>query len=157
MKTFLLVSMAILNGAVTMAQVTFGPYTKQYTSGAIGIVAGQTARWNIVYPTIPAPFAAQALCQAAIAIADERGNILASKDVPPLIGGNSVSLDLNADTQALPAGGRIQIHGFASTGGCSLVTTLEIVDNATQKAVVVLDGKLTYPLRPVLNQTRILQ
>src|SRR5437868_3841423 len=149
MKAFLFVSMTILSGTAAIAQIPFGLYTKQYTSGAVGLTAGQTARWNIVYPTIPAPFATQAMCPAAVAIGNEHGTILASRDVPPLIGGNSASIELNADTQALPVGGRIQIHGFASTGGCSLVTSLEIVDNATQKTVVVLGGKLTYPQPPL--------
>ena len=151
MKTFFFVAMTILSGPAAIAQLPFGLYTKQYTSGAIGLAAGQTARWNIVYPTIPAPFATQALCPASLAIANEHGTILASKDVPPLIGGNSASIELNADTQALPVGGHIQIHGFASTGGYSLVTNLEIVDNATQKTVIVLGGKVTYPLAPSLS------
>jgi hypothetical protein len=58
--------------------------------------------------------------------------------------GTLVSLDLNADTD-LAGAARTQIYGLSFTPGCQLVTTLEIIDNITQKTVVVIGSRQTYP------------
>src|ERR1700730_10782089 len=112
MRTLFLLSGSILNVAVAMAQgnVT-SPQTQQYTSGVVGITAGQTAKLNVLYPTVPAPVL-QVICSATLVIADDQGKILKSEDAQQLIAGKSVALDLNADTD-LPSGtNRVQIHAL---------------------------------------------
>ena len=67
-----------------------------------------------------------------------------SSDVTQLIGGRSVSIDLNADTD-LSGSARTEIHGLSvAPVGCNLITTLEIIDNSTQKTVLVTGSELTY-------------
>lgn len=143
MRTFLLLAM-ILNGALAVAQ-PIGFQSVQRTSGAVGVVPGQTARLNVVYPRSPAPIL-QVLCSATLAIADDQGRVLKSSTVSQLIAGKSVSLDLNADTE-LPGGVRTQIHAFSiAQTGCNLPATLEIIDNATQRTVIVIGSETTYPV-----------
>jgi hypothetical protein len=143
MRTFLLFAV-ILNGANAIAQSP-AFQNQQRTSGVVGVATGQTARLNVVYPTAPAPIL-QILCSANLVIADDQGKILGSKDAAQLIAGRSVSLDVNADTD-LQGSARTQIHGFSiAPNGCHLVTTLEIIDNATQKTVVVVGSESTYPV-----------
>ena len=142
MRTFLLFAV-ILNGALGMAQSP-AFQNQQRTSGVVGVTAGQTARLSVIYPTAPAPIL-QVLCSATLVISDDQGTIVSSKDAPQLIAGKSVSLDVNADTD-LHGSARTQIHGFSiAPNGCHLVTTLEIIDNATQKTVVVVGSELTFP------------
>jgi hypothetical protein len=141
----LLVFAVVLNGALAMAQQPPSFQNLQRTSGVVGIAPGQTARLNVLYPTAPAPIF-QTVCSASLAIADDQGKILKSNSVDQLIAGKSVSLDLNADTD-LAGATRSQIHGFSvAPTGCQLITTLEIIDNFTQKTVLVVGSDLTYPL-----------
>ena len=136
---------AILAGAYAMGQ-SLGPGFQnwQQTSGVVGSTPGQTARLNVVYPTIPAPFL-QTLCSTNLVIADDQARILKSASVNQLVGGRSASLDLNADID-LAGSARTQIHGLTvAPGGCHLVMTLEIIDNITQRTVVVVGGERTYP------------
>lgn len=143
MRTFFLLT-AILNGGLAMAQ---GPSFNnvQRTTWGVGIAAGQTARLTILYPTVPAPLL-QVLCSATLTIADDQRKNLKSITVPQISGGNSVSLDLNADTD-LAGMARTQIHGISiAANGCRLITTLEIIDNITQKTVVVVGSDQTYPI-----------
>ena len=144
MRTLILLSGSILNIAA-MAQ---GPFTslQQHTSGVVGITAGQTAKLNVLYPTVPAPIL-QVICSATLVIADDQGKILKSEDAQQLIAGKSIALDLNADTD-LPSGtNRVQIHALTLTPnpGCALIPTLEILDNSTGKTVVVVGSKVTFP------------
>jgi hypothetical protein len=133
-----------VNGALLMAQGGPSAQKQQQTSGVVGVTAGQTARLNVLYPTAPAPIL-QVLCSATLVIADDQGNILESKDVSQFIAGKSVSLDMNADTD-LAGSTRTQIHGFSiAPNGCRLLTTLEIIDNATQKTLLVVGSEATYP------------
>jgi len=137
----------ILNGALALAQSP-SFQNQQRTSGVVGITPGQTARLNVVYPTAPAPIL-QIMCSVTLAIADDQGKILKSDNVSQLIGGKSVSLDLDADTD-LPGVARTQIHGQSiAPNGCRLVATLELIDNSTQKTVLVVGSEQTYPLTPL--------
>ncbi|HTA45180.1 MAG TPA: hypothetical protein VK789_22185 [Bryobacteraceae bacterium] len=140
----LLSSIVILNAALAMAQ---GPSftNRQQTSGLVGIVAGQTARLNALYPTAPAPIL-QPLCAVTLTIVDDQGKVLKSTSTPQLVAGRNASLELNADTD-LPGSSRTEIYALAiGTQGCSLVTNLEIIDNATQKTLLVVGVPLTYPI-----------
>jgi hypothetical protein len=125
----------------------------QRTTGVVGIVAGQTARLNVIYPTIPAPVA-QVLCSVTLSIADDSGNVIKSKNVTQFIAGKSVSVDVNADTDLIGAG-RSQLHGFSiAPNGCRLVTNLEVIDNTTQKTLLVVSGEGTYPLTQAVAAQR---
>ena len=145
MRTLFLLSGSILNVAMAMAQ---GDFTspQQHSSGVVGIAEGQTAKLNVLYPTVPAPIL-QVLCTATLVIADDQGKIIKSQEAQQLIAGRSVSLDLNADTD-LPSGtSRLQIHALTLTPnpGCALIPTLEIIDNATGRTVVVIGSRVTFP------------
>ena len=59
----------ILNGGLVLAQSP-SFQNQQRTSGVVGITAGQTARLNVVYPTVPAPLL-QVMCSVILAIADD--------------------------------------------------------------------------------------
>lgn len=150
MKIYILISGLVLSAASGMAQI--GVETRQYDTGTVGINFGQTARFNVLYPTIPAPFATQVLCSATLTIADDQNNILKTQTVTQLTGGRSVSIDLNADTDIPLARGRTQIHAVvltpaAGTSGaaCNFVPTLELVDNTSGKTTIVLKGQATWP------------
>jgi hypothetical protein len=145
MRTFLIYA-AILSGTLAMAQ---SPnqflQNQQQTSGLVGVAPGQSARLNVVYPTAPAPIL-QILCSAALAISDDQGKILKTNNIAQLTAGKSFSISLNADTD-LAGNARTQIYGFSvAPVGCNLRATLEIIDNITQKTVVVVGGEPTYPV-----------
>jgi hypothetical protein len=141
MRTFLLYA-AILTGTVAMAQAQ-SFQSQQWTTGVVGLTPGLTARLNILYPRVPAPIL-QVLCSATVAIEDDQGGILKFMDIPQLVAGKSVALDLNADTD-LAGQPRTQIHANSVSPGCRLVTTLELIDNATQRTLLVVGGESTYP------------
>ena len=148
MRTLLLFA-GVLVGAIAMAQQPPSFQNLQRTSGVVGITLGQTARLNVLYPTAPAPIL-QRICSATLAIADDRGNVLKSATVAQLIASKSVSVDLNADSDLM--GARTQIHGLSvAPTGCQLLTTLEIIDNSTQKTIVVMGSESTWP-PPVSSQ-----
>ena len=139
----------ILTAVVAMAQQAPSFENQQRTSGVVGITSGQTARLNVLYPIAPAPIL-QRICSVSLAIADNQGTILKSNAVASLTAGKSVSLDLNADSDL--AGARTQIHGLTvAPTGCQLIATLEVIDNSTQKTIVVIGSELTYPV-PVFSQ-----
>ena len=141
----LLTSILIMNGALATAQVAPSFQNQQQTSGVVGVTGGQTARLSVLYPTAPAPIL-QVLCAATLVIADDQGKVLKSMDVSQLVAGKSVSVDLNADTD-LAGVARTEIHGFSiAPNGCHLLATLEIIDNATQKTLLVVGSKTTYPV-----------
>jgi hypothetical protein len=140
----LLVYAAILNGAVALAQSpTPSLQNQQQTAGLVGVTAGQTAQLNVVYPTAPAPIL-QPLCSATLTIADNQGKVLKTGNIAQLTPGKSFSIDVNADTDlATP---RTDLYGFSvAPAGCRLLATLEITDNATQKTVVIIQSRTTYP------------
>jgi len=47
-----------LNGTIALAQST-PVQNRQLSSRVVGIAPGQTARWNVLYPTAPALFCSQ--------------------------------------------------------------------------------------------------
>jgi len=138
----LLLYAAFLSGTVVIAQTN--PFQNvQRSTGVVSVASGQSARLNIVYPTVPAPLLL-VTCNAIMTVEDEDGGVLASKSVQQLIAGKSVSLDFNVDST--PHVGSIKIHGFSiTTTGCHLLTTLEVIDNATQKTVLVVPSEVSYP------------
>ena len=147
MKLPLFLSCAvILDGALAIAQTPVTAH-QQMTSGVVGITAGQTARINVLYPTAPAPIL-QPLCSVTLNIADDQGKILKTVNVSQFVAGKSISLDLNADTD-LTGISRTEIHGFSvAPTGCNFTGTLELIDNITQKTVLVIGSRQTYPAVP---------
>jgi hypothetical protein len=144
MKKYLLLSSAvILNGVLAIAQQP-GFDNEQRTSEIVGVATGQTARWNVLYPTVPAPVL-QPVCSVVLNIADADGNILKTITVSQFTAGKSASLDLNADTD-LTGRPRAEIHAYGvAPSGCKFMATLELIDNTTQKTVLVAGSKQTYP------------
>jgi hypothetical protein len=142
MRTFW--SCGVLLGAAVLAQAQ-SFQSQQQTTGVVGITVGQTARLNALYPTVPAPVLLR-LCSVTLVIKDDQGGLVGtSKDFSQLAAGKSVSIDVSGDTD-LSGAPRKQIYGAAiAPNGCHLVTTLEIIDNASQKTVLVVGGEPTFP------------
>ena len=145
MKKYLFISGAVILNGVAVAQQPSSD-NQQLTSGIVGIVAGQTARWNVVYPVAPAPIL-QEVCSVTLSIVDDQGDVLKTTSVSEFVAGKSVSLDVNADTD-LAGKPRTEIHAL-SIGhlGCNFTASLELIDNITQKTVLVVGSKQTYPVR----------
>ncbi len=149
MKTLVFLSAIAFSAFSAMAQI--GVNTRQYDTGTVGLAPGQTARLNVLYPTIPAPLGAQILCSATLSVIATDRNGTVKSDSVQLAGGKTASVSLNADTD-LPAGsGPVQVRavvltpGLSATGAaCSVVPTLEILDNVSNKTTVVLKGEVTF-------------
>jgi hypothetical protein len=143
-KTLLTLSFAVIATSGLAAAQSPLTQLERVTSGVVGITPGQTARFNLLYPTVPAPIL-QILCSATLVFADDQGKALKMTTVSQIIAGRSVSLDLNADTD-LAGSPRTQVHAI-STGpsGCAFTGTLEVIDNNTQKTVLVVAARKTYP------------
>ena len=148
MEKYLFISCAMfLNGVLAHAQAT-AAQNQQLTSGVVGITAGQTARWNVLYPTSPDPIL-QPICSVDLTIADDQGNILKTTNVSQFTGGKITSLAVNGDTD-LTGRSRVEIYAMSvAPVGCNFIGTLELIDNTTQRTVVVAGSKQTHPaLRP---------
>jgi len=148
MKRFSLLATLVFGAMVARAQGDFIP-AQQHSSSVVGIVSGQTARLNVLYPSIPAPML-QVMCSVTVSILDDQGGVLKTQDFQ-LIGGKSASISLNADTN-LTGAHAAQIHAVtlthpaSSAGYCQVLPSLDIVDNATGKTLVHLETIVTYPL-----------
>jgi hypothetical protein len=147
MKCFSYLATIIFSAVLASAQGNFVP-SQQHNSSMVGIAAGQTAKLNVLYPSIPAPLL-QVMCHVTVSIVDDQGDVLKTQDFQ-MLGGKSVSISVNADTD-LP-GHAAQIHALtftpatSSAGGyCQVLPSLDIVDNATGKTLVHLETIVTYP------------
>jgi hypothetical protein len=146
----------IVGAAGMYAQTTAPnmPVTDTRTSGAVGIAQGQTARFNVLRPNETAT----ATCSAVLTYFDGAGTQLKTSTVT-VAPGTVGYLDLFSDTDlALAADQRKQIRvtvavpvavpasssSSATTAKavpiCRLIPTLEIFDEVTGKASVVLGG-----------------
>jgi hypothetical protein len=148
MKRFSLLATIVLTAILARAQGFIAP--QQHNSSVVGIASGQTARLNVLYPSIPAPLL-QVMCAVTASIVDDQGTVLKTQDFQ-MLGGKSASLSLNADTE-LPGAHAAQIHALtltpaaSSAGGfCQVLPSLDIVDNATGRTLVHLETTVTYPL-----------
>jgi len=148
-KLFVIVGTVVLSGAITRAEGSTPP-AQQQDSSSVGIAPGQTAKLNVVYPTVPEPVL-QPLCTVTLGIADDQGNVLKNQEFQ-ISGGKTVSLSLDADTDLTSSQGHAQIRGLTQTpatssggGYCSLIPSLDIVDNATGKTTVHLETRVTFP------------
>jgi hypothetical protein len=120
--------------------------------GVVGLTFGQTARLNVLYPAPPAPVALAIRCTASLSILDSTGKVLRS--APVFINpGSSQSLDFNLDTAPTPTDSRLEVYARVTSPAselasanpvalpaCNLIPTLELLDNATKKTILVLSN-----------------
>lgn len=125
------------------------------TTGMAGIAEGQTAQINILNPGVQAP-ALGVICSASATFVDDAGNGLktATFSIPP---GQSKSLQLRSDTDLnlSVAGDRREIRAVVAspsfapaapnTSACKLTLTLEVLDTATGKTIVILSQTSPVP------------
>ena len=154
MKRFSLLG-ALLSSSVLVSAQGFVP-SQLHNSSIVGIAAGQTAKLNVLYPAVPAPLL-QAMCSVTLSIVDDQGTVLKTQDVQ-LLGGKSASISLSADTEL--SGHAAQIHALTVTppvsgagGYCTILPSLDIVDNTTGKTLLHLETVITYPV-PVAARIR---
>jgi hypothetical protein len=149
MKCFSYLATIVFSAVLAAAQGFTPP--QLHNSSVVGITAGQTARLNVLYPSIPAPLL-QAMCAVTASIVDDQGAVLKTQDFQ-MVGGKTASLSLNADTE-LQGGHAAQIHALTLTpatsslgGYCEVLPSLDIIDNATGKTLVHVETTITYPRR----------
>jgi len=123
------------------------------TYGMVGVVAGQTARLNVLnYGVVtPTPAAVTAGCPVTLKFIDGNGKLLVSKTVV-IMAGMAAYLDYSpVFATAMPQ--RIEMRAEIDTPAvvpanaastvipvvpCNLVPTLEIFENVTQKTEIVM-------------------
>lgn len=136
----------ILTGVLAMAQGSEST-SQQRTTGIIGIVSGQTARLTAVYPAAPAPNP-QVVCSTTLAIYNTRGALVKSSISTAILAGTSVSIDVDASS-ILAGAARVEIYGSSVGAPCGApVVNLQIIDDATQKTLVVVPAEVTYAPPP---------
>jgi len=134
------------------------PVPATRTSGLIGIVDGQFARINALNPGVTAP-ATGVTCTATLEFVDGDGVLLKSKAVS-VAPGKSAYLDIFGDVDLMLAGiNRREIRAMitppvvitatASGATCTLIGTLELVDEPSGKTLVVLGVGHEVPSAPV--------
>jgi hypothetical protein len=150
MKCFSFLATVVFSTVLLQAQGFTPPQLQN--SSVVGITAGQTAKLNVLYPAIPAPLL-QTMCSITVSIVDDQGGVLKTQNFQ-MIGGKSVSVSLNADTD-LSGTHSAQIHALTLTpatsalgGYCEVLPSLDILDNVTGKTVVHVETTITYP-RPL--------
>lgn len=149
MRKIALVATIVISAVTASAQGGFVP-SQQHDSSVVGIAAGQTARLNVFYPPVPAPLL-QVQCSFTASIVDDQGTVLKTQDFK-VSGGKTVSISLNVDTELTTGDHRAQIRATTRTpaataegGFCTIVPSLDIVDNLTGKTTVHLETTVTYP------------
>lgn len=128
------------------------------TTGMVGIASGQTAQLNLLNPGIQAP-ALGVMCPATVSFWDSAGKQLKSATLT-VIPGQSQSFAIKSDTDLnLATGARTEIRaviaqppispsattGPAAAAVCKVVPTLEIVDTASGRTLVILGHTTTIP------------
>jgi hypothetical protein len=127
------------------------PAPETRTSGMVGVVDGEVARRNVLNPGVAAP-ALGVVCTATLNFWDGEGTLL--KTAPAIVlPGKSQYLDLFGDKDLALTGitrreirATITIPAVATTttttavapGACTLIATLEILDETTGRTHVVL-------------------
>jgi hypothetical protein len=138
-----------MSAGLAMAQGSGLPLTR--IIGVIGIGSGQTARLNVLNPGVGAPLLG-VRCEATFNFLTDQGELLKS-GTATIDPGKTASLELT--TEAF--NGRVQLYGLVLTppigqepnvGYCTLIPTIEIIDNATGNTVTVLSGSSVRPPVP---------
>jgi hypothetical protein len=145
----------------TAIPIAFPP-SQVYTFGMVGIVQGQTARLNVVNPS-QEPNPPQFPCKVGLAFLDSDGGSLKTLALDSLEPGHAAYLDL--DWSEIPdATNRVEIRGtvtpmlvppattppspppltpgnvFPKFLSCTVLPTVEVFDNDTNKTTVILAG-----------------
>ena len=121
-----------------------------YTTGMVGFTVNQTARLNVLNLN-PVPATAQPTannCTVELQFFDEKSTLLKQFVVPNFAPGTATSFDLPRSAVTSQTSSRAQIRGVvvvnpaptpvgspATTGPCSVMTTLEIFDAVTGSTV----------------------
>lgn len=147
---FFLVAAVVCSGGLAIAQ---GPAAFPLTriTGIVGIGPSQTARLNVLNPGIGAPFLG-VRCTGTLTFLDDQGQALKT-DTMTIDPGKSASIELR--TEAF--NGRVELYALISTppigqapnvGYCTLVPTIEVIDNATGNTVAMLTESRIRPPVP---------
>ena len=74
MKCFSILATIVFSAVLATAQGNFIA-SQQHNSSVVGIAAGQTAKLNVLYPSVPAPLL-QVMCAVTVSIVDDQGPCL---------------------------------------------------------------------------------
>ena len=120
------------------------------TLGMVGLAEGQTARLNVLNPGVLPPLATAAICSAQVSFLDSKGAVLKTATIS-VLPGQSVSFDLNHDTEVTAIDQRVQIRATLQVPipspivasppevfGCPLIPTLEIFNTDTGRTQIVI-------------------
>jgi hypothetical protein len=135
------------------------------TTGIVGVTITQTVRLNVLNLQPVIPGVAAILCPATLELYDDTGALLKQSTVTNIPPANAASLVFKPAVPAAPAGARAQIRAVVLTPlpyvmnsgsgpislptiavnrGCSLMASLEIIDDSTGAT-----HNLTTDLRPM--------
>jgi len=144
-----------------MAQTTT-PLQAVETTGMVGVAQGQFAHFNVLNMGVLPP-ATGVVCSVLLTFIGDDGGVLKTKLVS-VAPDRSAYIDLFSDVDlGLPVDGRKEIRatyttppvipmtGAAPAAPCTLITTLEIIDEVTGKTQVILGGIHTVPGSAPLN------
>lgn len=146
-----------------MAQTVTPPPQDVETTGMVGLAQGQYAHFNVLNPGVLPP-ATGIVCSALLTFLDANGTVLKTKLVN-VAAGTSSFIDLFSDLDLqLAADTRREIRATyttppvvpattttPATTPCKLITTLEIIDELSQRTQAVLGGIHTVPEAPATN------
>ena len=150
---WLLVAVALSAGGA-IAQGTGLPLTQ--VIGVVGIGSGQRARLNVFNPGTGAPLLG-VRCAATFTFLNDQGEPIKNGDAT-IDPGKTASLELS--TEAF--NGRVELYALVLTppiglapnvGYCTLVPTIEVIDNATGNTVAVLTESRVRPPVPPAPKT----
>ena len=139
-----------------MAQ-TIMPAQTVETTGMVGVAEGQYAHFNVLNPGVLPP-ATGVVCSAMLSFLGDDGGVLKTKLVS-VAPGHSAFIDLFSDLDlALAIDARKEIRATFTippvvpvassatpTTACTLIVTLEVIDEITQRTQAVLGGIHSVP------------
>jgi len=156
MLKFLNLTCVLTLSAFAVRAQTVPVFETVQTTGMVGIADAQTAQLNLLNPGVLEP-AVGAICTAAVSFVDAGGAVLKSATLV-VAPGKSLSFSLRSDTDLnLVAGDRREIRATigtpaivspaatTSTPSCKLIPTLEMLDTASGRTLVVLSHVETVP------------
>ena len=148
MRICLLANIAVFSAGVAMAQVPDLPLTR--VIGVVGIGSGQTAHLNVFNPGTGAPLLG-VRCQSTFTFVNDQGTELTT-GTATIDPGKTAWPDLTCEA----FNGRVlyavvltpPIGQAPNVGYCTLVPTIEIIDNATGNTIAVLTESTLRPPVP---------
>jgi hypothetical protein len=142
------IAVALLGASIAMAQTSPFPIPSTVSTtlsfGVLGLASGETLRLNVVNVVrIPPPIAvALTACRAELDLYDGQGKLLKQKVIDNLGFGAADFLDLNR-TEITATAARVPVAPVVKVGSnqwffCSITPTIEVYDNVTGRASIVL-------------------